>query len=116
MSTEEVARGPALRGVVSPALFTALRDHYGLRSRAVRDLGGSANLNLLLTEDRLRYVVRVYRPWVTAARLADLQQVRRHLAGGGVPCALPLATRSGDSWIRVADRRVEVEHYGEHVA
>src|SRR4051795_3212578 len=94
--TEEqvvVARGPALRGMPSPALFDALRDWYGIGGgEGATDLGGSSNLNLLLTDvtgDRRRYVVRVYRPWVTAARLADMQFVRRRLASGGVPFAQP---------------------------
>jgi homoserine kinase type II len=116
MGTDEVARGPALRGVASPRLFAALRDHYELRHTDVRDLGGSSNLNLLLTADQGRYVVRVYRPWVTAARLTDLQRVRRHLADNGVPCSPPLPTRSGALWIRVEDRLVEVEPYVEHDA
>jgi hypothetical protein len=68
----------------------ALGDRYGIgNGEDSKDLGGSSNLNLLLTGTggRGRYVVRVYRPWVTAARLADMQLVRRRLALGGVPCA-----------------------------
>lgn len=117
MSAEEVARGPASRGAASPRLFAALRDHYGLRDGDhAHDLGGSSNLNLLLAAGPHRYVVRVYRPWVTAARLADMQLVRRRLAQGGVPCALPVPTRTGESWIRVDERLVEVEPYIEHDA
>jgi homoserine kinase type II len=115
VSTEEVARGPASRGVASPGLFAVLRDEYGLGDgNRARDLGGSSNLNLLLSAAGHRYVVRVYRPWVTTARLADMQRVRRHLAHGGVPCVPPISTRSGESWIRVDERLVEVEPYVEH--
>src|SRR5690242_5092763 len=110
MSIDGVARGPAGRAAISPRLLSALRDHYGLREGdRARDLGGSSNLNLLLTEGRDHYVIRVYRPWVTAARLAAMQFVRRHLARGGVPCAEPISTRSGESWIQVDGRLVEVE-------
>jgi homoserine kinase type II len=117
MSTEEVARGPASRALVSPRLFAALHEHYGIPTGAARhDLGGSSNLNLLLGDGARRYVVRVYRPWVTEARLADLQLARRHLAQGGVPCAPPIPTRTGESWIRVDGRLVEVEPYVEHDA
>ncbi len=117
MGGEEVARGPALRPQAWPGLFDALRDRYGIRdSGGVRELGGSSNLNLLLADDWHRYVVRVYRPWVTAARLADLQFVRRHLARGGVPCAEPVSTLDGESWILVDGSLVEVEPYVEHDA
>src|SRR4051794_4787392 len=102
MNAEEeqvvVARGPELRGAASPDLFDVLHDRYGIgggEGAKATDLGGSSNLNLLLsdTDDdggQHRYVVRVYRPWVTTARLADMQLVRRRLAAGGVPCAQPV--------------------------
>jgi Ser/Thr protein kinase RdoA (MazF antagonist) len=117
MSGVKVARGPALRGKVSPRLFAALRERYGLHgAEHATDLGGSSNLNLLLGEGHHRSVIRVYRPWVTAARLAAIQRVRLRLAGGGVPCAQPLRTLDGESWIVVDDRLVEVEPYVEHDA
>jgi Ser/Thr protein kinase RdoA (MazF antagonist) len=112
---EQVLRGPALRGGPSPALFDALRDRYGIESSdGATDLGGSSNLNLLVAAHAERLVVRVYRPWVTAARLADLQLVRRQLARGGVPCAQPIGTREGDGWVVVDGRLVEVEPYVDH--
>ena len=117
MRGAEVARGPASRGQASATLFAALREQYGIRAGdGARDLGGSSNLNLLLPDAHHRYVVRVYRPWVTAARLADMQLVRQHLAHGGVPCAQPIATRTGATWIAVEDRLVEVEPYVAHDA
>jgi homoserine kinase type II len=117
MNTDAVARGPASRGEASPALVDALRDRYGIRGgEGARDLGGSSNLNLLVADGRQRYVVRVYRPWVTAARLADMQLIRRRLADGGVPCASPILTTDGDSWITVDGCLVEVEPYVEHDA
>ena len=94
----------------------------------IKDLGGSSNLNLLVTDgpdgpdatgvtqSTHCYVVRVYRPWVTAARLADMQLVRRQLANGAVPCVLPIRTLDGESWVTVDSRLVEVEPYVEHDA
>ena len=93
-----------------------MREQYGIAGNVVRDLGGSSNLNLLIEDAGHRYVARVHRPWVTASRLADMQAVRRELARGGVPCAQPLKTREGDTWIVVEDRLVEVEPYVEHDA
>jgi homoserine kinase type II len=117
MRSAEVARGPALRARTSPRLFAALRDRYGLHGAdSATDLGGSSNLNLLLTDGRRRLVVRVYRPWVTAARLAAMQHVRQRLASGGVSCAQPISTLDGEAWIVVDDRLVEVEPYIEHDA
>jgi len=116
MSSKQVARGPALQAKVSPALFDALSQHYGIQGDDSSDLGGSSNLNLLLDDGQARYVVRVYRPWITAARLADMQLVRQQLACGGVPCSQPIHTLTGESWILVGDRLVEVEPYIEHDA
>lgn len=117
MSENGVARGPALRAEASPALFHVLRDRYGLRNYdGARDLGGSSNLNLLIANCRRRYVVRVYRPWITAARVADMQLVRGRLAHGGVPCVQPVGTLDGESWTAVEGRLVEVEPYVEHDA
>lgn len=114
---EAVPRGPATRGEASDRLFEALYEQYGIRGGdGTRDLGGSSNLNLLTVHDDQRYVVRVYRPWVTEGRLAAMQGARRHLAEGGVPCVLPLLTRKGGSWISVEGRLVEVEPYVEYDA
>jgi homoserine kinase type II len=116
-NSEQVLRGPLLRAVPSPGLFDVLRRRYGMDSTAAAtDLGGSSNLNLLVTVNADRFVVRVYRPWVTAARLADIQRVRRHLAHGGVPCVLPVPTRDGEEWVVVDGRLVEVERFVEHEA
>lgn len=117
MSDDGVARGPVLRARYTPALLDLLRSHYGIDSLAdVTDLGGSSNLNLLVTDHDARYVVRVYRPWVTAARLADIQRARRVLNRGGVPCPEPLPTKSGSGWTRIDGRLVEVEPYVAHDA
>ncbi len=101
-----------LRAAPSPELFEALRDGYGIDgARGWRDLGGSSSLNLLVLCDNVRYVVRVYRPHMTAARLADIQLVRRHLAAAGVPCSLPVPMRDGRSWCVAGARLVEVERF-----
>src|SRR3954470_1102192 len=117
MGEEQVARGPASRGEASPALLHALGERYGLTGESAKDLGGSSNLNLLVAGGgQERYVVRVYRPWVTPERLADMQLVRWRLAEGGVPAALPVPTVDGEQWIVVDGRLVEVEPYVEHDA
>lgn len=111
-SNSPVRRGPASRAELSPALLPALHERYGFSSSAeVHDLGGSSNLNLRLTDQAQSYVVRVYRPWVTAARLDDMQQVRRVLAQGGIPVVQPILTRDSASWIAVDNRLVEVEPF-----
>ena len=63
MSAEVVDRGPAERATRSPAPLDALRDGYGIRADAdARDLGGSQNLNLLVTDigDHECFAIRVY--------------------------------------------------------
>jgi Ser/Thr protein kinase RdoA (MazF antagonist) len=111
-----VARGPASRARSTPALRAALGARYGLGADGVTDLGGSSNLNLLLEDGGQRHVARVYRPWVTAARLAALQRARAHLAAGGVPCVRPVPAAGGAPWIEVEGRLVEVEPYVPHDA
>ena len=67
-----------LRATPSLELFQALSDHYGINyDKEVVYLGGSSNLNLLVCDADRRYVLRVYRPYVTEDRLADIQLVRR---------------------------------------
>lgn len=117
MSAEEVVRGSASRAKVTPRLFGMLLNQYGIRvGESARDIGGSSNLNLLVDDQGEQYVVRVYRPWVTAARVGDMQLARQRLAESGVPCVQPIPALNGEGWITVDDRRVEVEPFVEHDA
>jgi Ser/Thr protein kinase RdoA (MazF antagonist) len=105
------------RATLSPELLEALCDGYGVDgAQGVLDLGGSSSLNLLLRDERRRYVVRVYRPYVTEARVADLQTARRALAAGGVPCPEAVPTRDGRPWLVLDGRVVEAERYIDHDA
>src|SRR5690242_8917840 len=98
----------------SPGLLELLRGSYGLEPAGdARDLGGSSSLNLLVTRGGCRYVARVYRPYVTARRLAAIQLARRELAAGGVPCAELLPTRAGELCTMFEGRLVEVEAFVE---
>ncbi len=98
----------------TPALADAVEAAYGLDPANAADLGGGLNLNLLVPTGGQRFVVRVYRTHVSADRLAAIQQVRTELASAGVPCALPVPTRDGGTWIEVGGHMVEVEPYVEH--
>lgn len=102
-----------LRARPSAALVQAVRHVYGFDAFEAEsiDLGGSSSLNLLVTDDHGRYVVRVYRPYVTAARLADIQRARQELTAHGVPAATVVSTLDGRR-STVFDRRLmEVERY-----
>jgi Ser/Thr protein kinase RdoA (MazF antagonist) len=100
------------RAIVSADLEEFLRAHWGVRpADAAPDLGGSANLNLLVTDGRSLRVARVYRPFVTSQRVAALQAVRRHLARHGIPCAEPIPACGGRGWQTFRGRAVEVEPY-----
>jgi homoserine kinase type II len=89
-----------------------LRERYGLDANdEARDLGGSSNLNLLIASGSSRCVARVYRPYVSAARLGAIQCVRRALADGGVPCASLVPTCEGEPWTVIDGRLVEVEAF-----
>lgn len=114
LDAHRVDRGPAQRPQSSDDLFRVLVDRYGIRpSGNARDLGGSSTLNLLVEDDGRRYVIRVYRLWMTSRRLAAMQTARRHLAAVGIPCALPISTHDGRSWATMSDRFIAVEPYIE---
>src|SRR5215471_10946180 len=100
------------RAIISADLEEFLRAHWGVRpAGAAPDLGGSSNLNLLVTDDRSLRVARVYRPFVTGQRVAALQAVRYYLASHGVPCAEPIPAAGGRRWETFQGRAVEVEPY-----
>ena len=78
------------RPVRSPTLIDVVQRRYALSLSNAKDLGGSANLNLLASSGDRQFVVRVYRSHVTAARVMALQRARTLLVAGGVPCAEPV--------------------------
>lgn len=80
----------------SAELYQAVHDSYGINGvdNSI-DLGGSSCLNLLVTDGQNRYVIRVYRPYVTEARLADIQLVRHELCKHGVPSSEVLRALDG---------------------
>jgi Ser/Thr protein kinase RdoA (MazF antagonist) len=108
------------RAAPSAELAAVLGCCYGIHVGRGVDLGGSANLNLLVGDGPDRCVVRVYRPHVTAARLAAIQQVRGVLQRAGVPCPALVPTGDGRPWVRVGGRAsgrlVEVERFVDHDA
>jgi len=108
--SDHMARGPGGRPTLPAALLPALADHYGLQDmEEVRDLGGSTSLNLLVRCDAGASVVRVHRASLTTDRLAAMQEARRFITQAGIPCAVPLRTRTDASWITVGAYLVEVE-------
>jgi homoserine kinase type II len=115
MSNDNAGNGlRGARGRPSARLLERLRERYGLgRIDAARDLGGSSSLNLEIATGGRRYVARIYRPYVSAARLGAIGQVRRALSGGGVPCAEVVPSRDGEPWIAIEDRLVELERFVE---
>jgi len=114
---DDAGGGRRGRRAAPPAeLEAALGRCYGIHAGHRADLGGSANLNLLVADGPARYVVRVYRPHVTVGRLADIQRVRGELRRAGVPCPALVPARDGQPWVRVGGRLVEVERFVDHDA
>jgi hypothetical protein len=100
------------RATASAELERFLRAHWGVRpAAAAPDLGGSVNLNLLVTGNRSLQVARVCRPFVTGQRVAVLQAVRRRLARHGVPRAGPVPALGGRGRETFHGRAVEVEPF-----
>jgi Ser/Thr protein kinase RdoA (MazF antagonist) len=115
MSNDDAGNGlRGSRAVPSPRLFELLRERYGLDgTEEAQDLGGSSCLNLLVSAEGRGYVARIYRPYVSPARLDAIQRVRRELVRGGVPCAEVVPTRDGELWSVIDGRLVEVEPFVE---
>lgn len=101
-----------LRATVTSELVDLLRDEWGLvPGRALRDLGGSANLNVLVGGKESQFVARVYRPFIMPGRLAGLQIARRTLASHGLPVMEPIPTVGGRPWSHLDNRLVELEPF-----
>jgi Ser/Thr protein kinase RdoA (MazF antagonist) len=106
-----------LRALPSEDLVEITSTAYGIGSSSDPiDLGGSSNLNLHVCDGSDCYVVRSYRPYVTADRLREIHYVRQRLSAAGIPCGGLVPTSDGRPWILFHDRLVEVERYVEHDA
>ncbi len=104
-----------LRATASPELFEGLYEHYQIKAgNDAHDLGGSSSLNLLVVDNDQRYVVRVYRPYVTEARLQLIALMHHALAAQGIPCPKIITSKDGQPWTHVGGRLVEVEEYVDH--
>jgi Ser/Thr protein kinase RdoA (MazF antagonist) len=102
------------RATVSAELWEVLAAGWAIPRQRGRDLGGSLNLNLLVSCGDERLVVRVHRPSVSPARLEAIQHARQQLDAAGVPCSALVVPRDGARWARAAGRLVEVERYIPH--
>jgi len=103
-----------LRAVVSAELWGVLAARWAIPRQPGRDLGGSLNLNLLVSRGAGQLVVRVHRPSVSPARLEAVQAVRDRLDAARVPCSALVPARDGARWARAGDRLVEVERFIPH--
>ncbi|MGA8276263.1 MAG: phosphotransferase [Thermoplasmata archaeon] len=107
----------SVRPIAPPDLLEYLRKTYAIGGiELTMDLGGSRNLNLLITTGSGMLVVRAYRGGMSLDRLAAIQSVRKALRAKGVPTSVVLATRSGESWSRHEGQIIEVEEFVEHNA
>jgi Ser/Thr protein kinase RdoA (MazF antagonist) len=106
-----------LRAVPSPELLDLIDLRYGVDCGSdTVDLGGSSSLNLLVGEPDDRFVVRVYRPYVSVERLRVTHLVRRTLAMADVPCGGLVPTIDGQWWVHFKGRLVETERFVERDA
>jgi homoserine kinase type II len=101
-----------VRPANSPELINTIVRAYDLTLTSDPiDLGGSANLNLLLPGRGRAAVARIYRAWVTPQRLAGLQSVRAALRAAGLPFPPTRPSADGRPWISFVDWLIEVEPF-----
>jgi Ser/Thr protein kinase RdoA (MazF antagonist) len=104
-----------LRATASQELLDLVQFAFKIRfTNEPIDLGGSSNLNLLVADSSRQYVLRVYRPYVTAERLDAINHVREELSHSDIPCGELVTTADRQLWISFDGRLVELEHYVEH--
>ena len=103
-SAEEPGRLPLSEALVAEITAVAGLD----RGLTWRDLGGSWTTNLHAhTDDPTKGTVyRVHQPVTTRERVDAEQQVRRHLADGGIPTVEPSTFRDGDTCAELSSGRV----------
>lgn len=105
-------RGLLDRPTMPHQLDQQIANHFGLTAtQPFVDIGGSSTLNLRLETTSGAFVVRLYRRWMTPARLEAMQAARRFLAEAGIPCPLPRLTLDGAGWIEVDGHLVEIEPF-----
>jgi Ser/Thr protein kinase RdoA (MazF antagonist) len=98
----------APRPSLTPEILTFVEDQYGLCSNEPPpDLGGSFHLNVLVDG----HVLRVYGPWVSAARLEELQGIRGRLRSEGIPVPEVRPALDGSPWCVHDGCVLEVERY-----
>jgi homoserine kinase type II len=107
----------AVRPILLPDLLEHIRKTYAVGGiELTMDLGGSRNLNLLITTGSGMLLVRAYRSGMSLDRLVAIQSVRSALGAKGIPSSGVLRTRTGESWSRHEGQLVEVEEFVEHDA
>ena len=94
MAGDKMIRGT--RCIPSENLYAFLIEKYSIDpSSTFTDLGGGNNLNLLVFRNGAPAVARIYRPWVTASRLSDTNNVLARLLADGLPVPQKLPTVDG---------------------
>jgi Ser/Thr protein kinase RdoA (MazF antagonist) len=107
----------SIRPLASPDLLEHVRRTYSIGGiELTMDLGGSRNLNLLITTGSGLLLVRAYRNGMTLDRLTAIQAVQRALHAKGIPTSVVVRTRTAESWSRYVGQLIEVEEYVEHSA
>ena len=95
----------------TPELRSFLTARYRLDGEsAFSDLGGSNNLNLLVSQEGKLRVARIYRPWVTPSRMLDTNRALTALAEE-LPVPVKRPTREGDMFCQWDGRIVELEDF-----
>ena len=100
---------------ISTKLLETIKKEYGINFdvNQVTNLGGSYNLNLLVSTTNDKFVARFYQKSTHLARLLDIQKVKEGLSKKNIPIAKTILNKCKKTFSHFDGHLLELEQYIE---